>query len=111
MSAPKHTPGPWSAYREGNWHIVMAGGKAGRIVANVNGESCSDASSAPPSVIMPGQENAHLIAAAPELLECLEEMFEAMTRCEVMQDGDIPPSHGRMMRNARAAIAKAKGES
>ena len=48
------------------------------------------------------EENAPILAAAPELLEALEEMYE---KCNVSPD-DAPHRV-----KARAAIAKARGES
>jgi hypothetical protein len=107
----KHTPGPWSIHKEPGsiWPLVMAGGPAGRIVANINPESCPDKSSAPSHVVMPANANARLISAAPELLESLGELVDAMGRYECDVDGDVPAHHGRMMARARAAIAKASG--
>lgn len=49
-----------------------------------------------------GLANARLIAAAPELLEALEELIEC-------QRGDWPLRQAEAKRQARKAIAKAKG--
>ncbi len=67
-----HTPGPWASHPsdQPDWWLVTA--KSGRIVANVNCESCPDTDSAPAFVKMPAPANARLIAAAPELLAALE---------------------------------------
>lgn len=48
------------------------------------------------------EANAHLIAAAPELLEALEDLMEAVK--------DHYEAGGYEWKQARAAIAKAKGE-
>lgn len=105
-----YTPGPWVVHQEigSSWPLVMAGGQAGRIVANINPESCPDKSSAPSPVVMPADANARLISAAPELLESLSELIDAMGRYEGDVGGDVPAHHGRMMAKARAAIAKAR---
>lgn len=61
------------------------------------------------------QANAHLIAAAPDLLEALIEVaaslaWNAHGECRAINDGPIMPS-AMAIEVARAAIAKAKGES
>jgi len=60
------TSGPWTVHTDSDdgWPLVMAGGPSGRIVANVNPESCPDESSAPAFVVMPSDANARHIAAA-----------------------------------------------
>lgn len=89
----KHTPGPW--VKKGiHWT-----GKNNEIVFVSNGPafgSESDFESA--------KANARLIAAAPELLEALEDLCE----CILETRG---PSATLALKSARAAIAKAKGES
>ena len=76
----KHTPGPWrvnpgaNEVRGADWNV---------IVADVGIDA-----------------DAHLIAAAPDLLTALE----AMVRSDSWADADVK------MVNARAAIAKAKGK-
>ena len=63
---PKHTPGPWFAKRAGGdgyfeWYV-------GR-----DGENCPIAEDiADPMTRDPSEANAHLIAAAPDLLEALK---------------------------------------
>lgn len=102
MSAPKHTHGPWRVERQnvspttGEW--MIAGAKPGYL-AEVRdcGSGCAAA-------------NARLIAAAPELLEAIEETltaginwYETATKSDASELGFVV--------RARAAIAKAKGES
>lgn len=85
----KHTPGPWVAsltlgYGEAGEHgIPIAREKDDLLVAHVYGAA-----------------NARLIAAAPDLLEALELVVDITERAGL----------GAVL-NARAAIAKAKGES
>ncbi len=52
----KHTPGPWTAgpTMHGKWHCIFAPSNAGEVART---ESAA---------------NARLIAAAPELVECVE---------------------------------------
>ena len=92
----EHTPGPWeihpqfdSCYRDISApnHIALA-----RVVWRFEEEDRSPSCEA----------NAHLIAAAPELLEALENLLK-------VHEGEGGTQHhaGDM---ARAAIAKARGE-
>ena len=81
----EHTPGPWHVWQAGK-HVVI---KAGSLIigsvrrAIVGGEQ---------------QANAHLIAAAPELLEALKFVIRGV------------PDTWEGVQKARAAIAKATGE-
>ena len=88
MTHSKHTPGPWynSDLRKGR--MVFAKTDT-RLVAD-----CSDI-----SVRTEGEEqaNARLIAAAPELLEALEYLMKH--------------DNSEGWSNARAAIAKARGQA
>lgn len=98
----KHTPGPWKYSNESvdpNWFIVTAAG--GNIVANVNCETGPDI---PPlvSIKMPALANAHLIAAAPDLLEALTNLLDMIT------DNRL---HGPEVLAAAEAIHKAESEA
>ena len=112
---PKHTPGPWFAKRAGDggyfeWYV-------GR-----DGENCPIAEDiADPMTRDPSEANAHLIAAAPELLEALK----ALTTNPHVNIGDlvyrVRESEGEgwdgpqvkawsdAVQAATAAIAKAEG--
>jgi hypothetical protein len=87
----KHTPGPWKIYPEprhvDRFKIVHA--STGYCI----GEAY-DVSGSPEN-----EANAHVMAAAPDLLEALKEMTET---------GGWMPSDERFIR-ANAAIAKATG--
>lgn len=87
----QHSPGPWrfddrcyAIYRGDDWSVVA---------------SFSDAD-------LPSPADAHLMAAAPELLEALELMLREYgcrcgeSGCDMCQDSEI----------AREAIRKGKGE-
>ena len=80
-----HTPGPWHVAN--GCQIRSAKDQIAKAWMMRNGE---------------GLANARLIAAAPELLEALEEIVSAA-------DGDGWSQLDADLRKARAAIAKAKG--
>ena len=94
MSAA-HTPGPWYLNPRG-WVVQSTGDIVTRLECSYNKEA-----------------NARLIAAAPELLEALEgaeELAEGaikLLRQLDMETGRIAAEC--VLRDARAAIAKAKG--
>ena len=87
----KHTPGPW--YHEGTPQPVIASESdpKGRDIALVRLWDGDEA-----------EANAHLIAAAPEMLEALEAV--------VANCGHLNWEQEKALIDARAAIAKAKGE-
>lgn len=103
MTASKHTPGPWHMDPEeitSGFRIVPKIGDRGLAVAIQR-----DAAPAIPGSGIDratAEANARLIAAAPELLEALEEMVKA---------GEFEDWDGRCdcIAVARAAIAKATG--
>lgn len=95
----KHTPGPWAIedYRieNGDWRSTgLIWGNPG-LVARVNCDKLSSVS--PPDKIEMFEANARLIAAAPEMLEALEELSR------------YPIGQGARDR-IDAIIAKAKGK-
>ena len=101
MSETKFTPGKWvskdgmSVIVEGSGAYVGYPPKQGAIASLFDGEYIENANRA----------DAHLIAAAPELYEALWNMValaEPYMRDEVQEIGLL---------EARAALAKARGES
>lgn len=86
MSTEKHTPGPWTTYLNTMDDVII------RKMNAAGDELCVIAKGA-------RYKDARLIAAAPELLEALQEMVE------------IAESQGHIVKRARAAIAKATGPS
>lgn len=86
----KHTPGPWGVWNYGN--LIITDNKHARWLAIIQPDFCG------------AEANATLIAAAPELLEALKAICDAvdgkLTREEEMAVPD----------KARAAIAKATGQ-
>jgi hypothetical protein len=96
-----HTPGPWFAERHG---IVTADvGGHRRQVASTTGDAVMHGDPNT-NVIELQMANARLIAAAPELLDCLN---LAISRCSAC--GTCGPAYCADCRAARAAIAKATG--
>ena len=106
----QHTPGPW---KEDKYGCVIDAG--GRVVCN---EFCTTSIPLAESLA-----NARLIAAAPELLEALENLLRNAydkARYIAMLEGpeqDIAAAEAKEseldspeMGRARAALAKAKGE-
>lgn len=97
----KHTPGPWSLTENEN-RIASGNTVIARIYAHT--------SEGQPSNVAPFTEedtaNAKLIAAAPELLENLQELLEF---CETygFSDRVSPTDWSGFFDAARAAIAKA----
>lgn len=99
-----HTPGPWIAgpvfaKQEGRAIFFTDETLPGKWQKRLDDKSgvFSDA-------------NARLIAAAPDLLQCLEDA-EFLMRKAAQIAGPMQDSFRRSAEDARAAIAKAKGEA
>ncbi len=97
--AGHHTPGPWRFYQDGpsvepNWHIVTNDDRM-RLLANI--------------YIEPGNRmdlaNAHLIAAAPDLLAALKRLTQAVEYTGSLR-GELGSA---IVIEACNAIAKAEG--
>lgn len=84
----KHTPGPWNPLAAFNMRHFFIRGEF-EVVAQVYDNAA----------------NARLIAAAPDLLEALEQ-------CEGYISFDVNAGHGGrdLLRTVRAALTKARGE-
>ena len=94
----KHTVGPWSAQRN------VVNYRSGRKALEIRGAGDELIAT------LPGCDrdaaNAHLIAAAPDLLEALKAIVKSLAD----QDDEGLIEHAQQMVDARAAIAKATGE-
>jgi hypothetical protein len=107
-----HTPGPWT------WNAAPPGYLITTTVRDFPGtpeivlaEVFEDATTADRDVIVAdGEPNARLMAAAPELLEALKELTDAYVELAEMHDVSLA-TLGSEMVAARAAIAKAEGQS
>lgn len=100
MNEARHTPGPWRVNPRGSdiWNIESE--KTGEHIARVS------------SSMQPGgrfDDDARLIAAAPDLLSALEGCLRDMRSMRISNDCD--PVNTYSMDAARAAIAKARGEA
>ena len=101
MSAVKHTPGPWSQYRDDPLVIV-----------NAAGSSLGEASAGDPYISADEQlANARMFAAAPELLEALRDAIDAVKIFRGPEAWDIYWEHSPECKRWRAAIAKATGSA
>jgi hypothetical protein len=95
----KHTKGPWKASKRGAYtdydgnSVVILGDDMRVAVVHHHGDRSSTA-------------NARLIAAAPEMLEALERCLGYIERDETTHGRNFPEGNV-----ARAAIAKARGET
>ena len=108
----KHTPGPWTAFIEGQEqqfgasHSICAG-KHLACIAEVP-LSCDASTSGEDGMTVIGHDeaiaNARLIAAAPELLEALRRCIGSLRAVSPGGDGDPDVEF------ARAAVSKAIGE-
>ncbi len=91
----KHTPGPWFVDHKSPFLVRAGDDIDGRHIAHIG-----------PANYTPrfdvDEPNAHLIAAAPDLLEALS---------EIINDGGKFVMTNETHRKARAAIAKARGEA
>ena len=89
----KHTPGPWTVGKCGE---VVAGGTT---LADVYGDDEQ------------ADIDARLMAAAPDLLEALKDIADDYTDRFDLESPSTNPGIKNYVRLARAAIAKAQGET
>ena len=100
----KHTPGPWEQVadsiksRTADCVVVRLPAQTDRV---------GDES---PEQIERWDADARLIAAAPELLEALEQIVEVNGPGRIYKLNELGMLVSTMLSIARAAIAKAKGE-
>ena len=96
------TPGPWHMKARGGNNIgieakLYTGAAQRAMLATVN------------NCIMAGAANAHLMVSAPDLLAALEEVLDSIAETD-RENGAFIVVGEDTLRNARAAIAKARGE-
>ena len=102
-TAKQHTPGPW-AIRPQNYGQAVEGPLRESVAW------CGDNFSSLTGNV-PFVANANLIAAAPDLLAALEQIMMFGGGCCCPQAGSTPNLHSQTCREARAAIAKARGQN
>jgi hypothetical protein len=101
----KHTPGPWKAVDHSHYPGVMVVEGPEMPITIITSAIDIDFES-----YMRRVANAHLIAAAPDLLEALETLKREIILSDV--DMGYIASHFQVhIDKASAAIARAKGES
>lgn len=99
MTQFKGTPGPWEVEDNGHFYDINAGrATVGNVCSSISWFD-NDEHRGPVAMA-----NAQLIAAAPELLEALQGLL-----IRVADDEEYGPEHAITI--ARAAIAKATGET
>ncbi|MDX7495492.1 hypothetical protein [Providencia stuartii] len=97
----KGTPAPWRCHdKRPNCSGYSIFGNDGQYIGFVGDYD----------ELTPIDANAHLIAAAPELLESLRELVSAMERYEMDSCESAPIKHRVMMNKANSVIAKALGQ-
>lgn len=101
IEAVGHTPGPWSINEISNT-TIWGGGKC---LAATYGETNEEGDGWTPESIPWQEANARLIAAAPQLLEVLEEVSQ-MVVATTYPDGSCIESW--LMDEVKAAISAAK---
>jgi len=107
-----HTPGPWKHDR-----MFLGNAKDRRTGFIVNGPDMEplpiricDIRCSPESPFAVSKANARLIASAPDLLAALERFLSAVSVAEELEEIQAG-TFEETSEQARAAIAKAKGES
>lgn len=99
----KGTPGPWGEYREGFSTVYIEAKLRDGVIQEVAACGPTEAGSEQQSA------NAHLIAAAPELLEALQEIVNGTTAFNSALEVEHEFDGVAMIENAKSAINKALG--
>jgi len=98
----KHTPGPWIVYEFVDGYDIRAPEEECWVVTASDPEAVWGA--------VGREEDACLIAAAPELLEALEKMVGLFEPGRIYDFKEVSALGSEALKTALAAIAKAKGE-
>jgi hypothetical protein len=108
-----HTPGPWKiAYSDGSGPEYITASNQSIATLRWGCSCCKDTPDSFDDMSEEEQANAQLIAAAPELLEALEIVAASLDEAISLTDEGkaFNQRWQREYSQARAAIAKAKGE-
>lgn len=94
----KHTPGPWTAHRT----------PSGFSISGVRLLALLPVTASSKKIVGQQPANAHLIAAAPELLEALEGLLADISEYQAINNLSGEKNYWQV--KARTAIAKATAE-
>ena len=94
----KFTPGPWNNMPKTEYVPICKQDEVGLALGFINSTNLERTAE--------GKANAYLIAAAPDLLEALEQMID-----EYGTAGDGWTRNNKALRDAREVISKARGKS
>jgi hypothetical protein len=98
----KHTKGPWTWHRGRNGYYLNLIAAGGEVVITAH-----ELSVHPWEIVEVIDADAHLVSAAPDLLEALE---QAVREISAMNDMLETPIYDSDIKRWKAAIAKARGE-
>ena len=99
----EHTPGPWMVYADG----IEAGPEGG--FRPFGGCGCCGSPWMNGADSETAKADARLIAAAPDLLEALDELESWLVCACIASPEDMAQSFPHMLQVVQAAIAKAEG--
>lgn len=102
MSTTKHTPGPWRAVIDSDFTPGIDADDIGESIVVIGPNNLSTDLGIWGRCREEAEANAHLIAAAPDLLAALQTLVEQAERHDAV---------GLYWDQARAAIAKAEGSA
>lgn len=104
----KHTKGPWKAGRPDMGTYV--GGVLSKWIYSADDQYVAVASGKIKGSWDEVMANAHLIAAAPEMLEALEEIISIIKIIDLQESLGIAKKAWAELQSCEAAIKKAKGD-
>lgn len=98
----KHTPGPWeyAADKRDTMRVFAGDGEIVRALSTHGHRRLSKAER---------EANARLIAAAPDLLEFVEQIFNGLDTGMVKVDSPADETLENVLSRGRAAVSRAKG--
>jgi hypothetical protein len=106
----KHTPGPWFAVNNGvYWEVGTSPDKYSPKIGDVCSSKHRGKNECPVDGLLVEKANAYIFAAAPELLEALEELRSAAIDLDQDEEGSVNLLENAI-RKARLAIEKARGK-
>lgn len=100
-----YTKGPWEWWTS-NSFLRLSSAYTGKDGGVIDSYVMSDGHSS----LSVKHDDMALIAAAPELLEALQEVVKAMRQYEMDVDESAPYKHRKMMEKAELALSKALGQ-